>query len=67
MKITPDILVAYCQCPRKAFLLLFSHEQGSENEYVRIIRMNRIGNQNEFIRKLATVGTRIQSGAINDL
>ena len=31
--ITTDIVVAYAQCPRKAYLLLFSPDKGEPHEY----------------------------------
>ena len=44
--ITPEVVVAYSQCPRKAFLLLRSEGQGMPHEYVRLLeeqaRRNRI-------------------------
>ncbi len=44
--ITPEIVVAYSQCPRKAFLLLRSDSQGTPHEYVSLLeeqaRRNRI-------------------------
>jgi hypothetical protein len=35
--ITSEVVVAYAQCPRKAYLLLFNPEQGVPHEYVRIL------------------------------
>jgi len=35
--ITPAIVVAYAQCPRKAYLLLFSPDKGEPHEYVQIL------------------------------
>ena len=44
--ITPEVVVAYSQCRRKAFLLLCSEDQGVPHEYVRLLeqqaRLNRI-------------------------
>lgn len=44
--ITPEVVVAYSQCPQKAFLLLRSEDQGMPHEYVRLLeeqaRRNRI-------------------------
>ena len=36
-QITHQIVVAYAQCPLKAFLLLRSEDQGTQHEYVRLI------------------------------
>jgi hypothetical protein len=35
--ITSEVVVAYAQCPRKAYLLLFSSAQGELHEYVRLL------------------------------
>ena len=35
--ITSDVVVAYTQCPRKAYLLLFSTDKGAPHEYVQIL------------------------------
>ena len=35
--IASEIFVAYSQCPRKAFLLLFSDDLGTPNDYPRIM------------------------------
>ena len=35
--ITSEVVVAYAQCPRKAYLLLFSPEQGQPHEYVCMV------------------------------
>jgi hypothetical protein len=50
--ITSDILVAYSQCPRKAFLLLCTDEQGIMPDYVRVIEQRRQLNQQEQVIKL---------------
>src|SRR5215471_3682925 len=34
--ITSEVIVAYAQCPRKAYLLLFNPDRGEPHEYVRI-------------------------------
>lgn len=36
-QITHQIVVAYAQCPLKAFLLLRSEDLGTQHEYVRLI------------------------------
>ena len=40
--ITSEVVVAYAVCPRKAYLLLFSPEQGEPHEYVRILERQRV-------------------------
>ena len=38
--ITTDIVVAYSQCPRKAYLLLFSPDQGEPTSTPRFLNSN---------------------------
>ena len=44
--ITSEVVVAYAQCPRKAYLLLFSPDKAEPHEYEGILRektrMNRV-------------------------
>jgi hypothetical protein len=47
--ITTDIVVAYAQCPRKAYLLLFSPDKGEPHEYVQILEQQRCTNQEKYI------------------
>src|SRR5437016_12629273 len=50
--ITPEILVAYSQCPRKAFLLLYTDERGMPHEYLRILEQQKRLNQINYLRVL---------------
>lgn len=47
--ITPDVAVAYTLCPRKAFLLLCTEEQGSPHEYPRLIAQEQCRNQESYL------------------
>jgi predicted RecB family nuclease len=47
--ITSEILVAYAQCPRKAYMLLYSDEEGASHEYVRILEQRKIDNQDAYL------------------
>ena len=58
--ITPEIVVAYSQCPRKAFLLLCTHEQGRTHEYVRILEQQRRANRSEYIALLKQKNPDVQ-------
>ncbi len=35
--ITSDVVVAYSQCPRKAYNLLYTDKQGIPHEYIAIL------------------------------
>src|SRR6266446_10943856 len=50
--ITPDIVVAYAQCPRKAYLLLFSPDKGEPHEYIQILEQQRQANQERYLNRL---------------
>ncbi|MEM9089233.1 MAG: TM0106 family RecB-like putative nuclease, partial [Cyanobacteria bacterium P01_F01_bin.53] len=49
--ITTDIFVAYSQCPRKAFLLLFSEDRGKPHDYLLILRKRRQNNRAQYLDK----------------
>ncbi len=50
--ITSEILAAYSQCPRKAFLLHCTDEQGVMPDYMRVIEQRRLLNKQEQMIKL---------------
>jgi hypothetical protein len=47
--ITSEVVVAYTQCPRKAYLLLFGPEQGTPHEYIRILERQRQENHERYV------------------
>jgi predicted RecB family nuclease len=50
--ITSEVFVAYSQCPLKAFLLLFSDDQGSFHDYQRILEERRQVNKIQYLEKV---------------
>ena len=50
--ITSDVVVAYAQCPRKAYLLLYSPEQGEPHAYARILEEQRRENHARYLDRL---------------
>ena len=58
--ITSQILVAYSQCPRKAFLLLCTNEQGTMHEYTRILEQQRCANRSRYITGLKQKSSDVQ-------
>ena len=50
--ITDEIFVAYSQCPRKAYLLMYSDERGQLHEYQQILEQNRLANQDRHLDTL---------------
>ena len=57
--ITPDIVVAYTQCKRKAFLLLCSGEKSHPHEYVFILEGQIKKNREEYMNALRLKGREI--------
>lgn len=49
--ITSEIFVAYSQCPRKAFLLLFSENKGKLHNYPLILQERRQSNHERYLKK----------------
>jgi predicted RecB family nuclease len=47
--ITSEVVVAYAQCPRKAYLLLFSPEQAQPHEYVRILERQQREHHERYV------------------
>ncbi|MEM9092362.1 MAG: IS66 family transposase, partial [Cyanobacteria bacterium P01_F01_bin.53] len=51
--ITSEIFVAYSQCPRKAFLLLFSEDRGQPHEYPLILDKRRQDNREQYLKEFS--------------
>lgn len=47
--ITTDTVVAYSQCPRKAYLLLCTGEKGSPHEYARLLEQQRQAAERKYL------------------
>ena len=65
--ITTDIVVAYSQCPRKAYLLLFSPNKGEPHEYVQILEQQRQANQERYLNRLQHTHADVQPYSLEDL
>ena len=65
--ITADIVVVYSQCPRKAYLLLFSPDKGEPHEYVQILQQQRCTNQEKYIDHLKHTHAEVQSYSLENL
>jgi hypothetical protein len=50
--ITSEVFIAYTQCPLKAFLLLFSDEQGVFHDYPPILEERRQVNKIQYLKKV---------------
>src|SRR5438093_13159686 len=67
LTITADIVVAYSQCPRKAYLLLFSPDKGEPHEYVQILEQQRQVNQERYIDHLQQTHADVQPYSLEHL
>src|SRR6267142_2412343 len=65
--ITPEIVVAYSQCPRKAYLLLFSPDKGEPHEYVQILEQQRCTNQERYLSRLQQTHADVQPYSVENL
>src|SRR5215471_4825797 len=65
--ITSGIVVAYSQCPRKAYLLLFNPDKGEPHEYVQILEQQRCANQGRYIDHLQQTHADVQPYSVENL
>jgi predicted RecB family nuclease len=65
--ITSDVVVAYSQCPRKAYLLLFSPDKGELHEYTQILEQQRCANQERYIDHLQQIHADVQPYSVENL
>lgn len=65
--ITSEIVVAYTQCPRKAYLLLYSDEVGKAKEYITILEHQKFINQNSYLGNLSQQSPDVQLYNSNNL
>src|SRR5215510_3863330 len=65
--ITADIVVAYSQCPRKAYLLLFSPDKGEPHEYVQILEQQQCANQERYLNRLQQTHADVQPYSVENL
>jgi predicted RecB family nuclease len=65
--ITADIVVAYAQCPRKAYLLLFNPDKGEPLEYVQILEQQRREHQEKYINRLQQIHADVQPYSVENL
>jgi predicted RecB family nuclease len=65
--ITPEIVVAYSQCPRKAYLLLFSPDKGEPHEYTQILEQQRCANQERYLHRLQQTHADVHPYSVENL
>ena len=57
--ITSEIIIAYSQCPRKAYLLLFKKEQGIAVEYIELLEKREKQHREACLNSIATIPSEI--------
>ena len=65
--ITHEIVVAYAQCPLKAFLLLRSEDQGTPHEYVRLLEEHARRNRIKYLDIIKKEHSSVHLGDADDL
>ncbi len=65
--ISTDVFAAYSQCPRKAYLLLFTKQKGKPHEYDQILHQQKTTNQQQYINTLKEKHSDIQPFAADKL
>lgn len=65
--ITSDVVVAYAQCPRKAYLFLFNPDQGAPHEYVCMLERQRREHQKRYIDGLKHTHTDVHPYTVENL
>ncbi len=65
--ITSEIVVAYSQCPQKAFLLLCTDEQGIPHEYMRMLEQQKQCNQINYLHALTQTSLEEKTQIVTDL
>ena len=65
--ITSEVVVAYAQCPRKAYLLLFSPAQGEPHEYIRILERQQGENHERHLDRLKQMHADVQPYTVETL
>ena len=59
LTITSEILIAYSQCHRKAYFLLFEKEQGITVEHIEILKKREKDHQQDGLNSIATSSSEI--------
>jgi predicted RecB family nuclease len=65
--ITHEIVVAFAQCPLKAFFLLRSEDQGTPHEYVRLLEEHARRNRIKYLDIIKKKHANVETGDANDL
>jgi len=65
--ITPEVVVGYSQCPRKAYLLLCTEKRGTQHEYMQILEKQRQTAKRNYIENLQQENSDAQPYSLDNL
>ncbi len=65
--ITSEIIIAYSQCPRKAYLLLFEKEQGIAVEYLEVLEKRKQFYREACLNSVSTIASEITLSQMQEL
>ena len=65
--ITSEIIIAYSQCPRKAYLLLFEKEQGIAVEYIEFLKKRKQNHQEAYLKSITPISSEIVLSQMQEL
>lgn len=57
--ITSEIIIAYSQCPRKAYLLLFEKEEEIAVEYIEFLKKRKQNHQEAYLKSITPISSEI--------
>ena len=65
--ITPEIIIAYSQCPRKAYLLLFEKEEEIAVEYIELLEQRKQYHREVYLNSITTIASEIVLSQMQEL
>ena len=65
--IISEIIIAYSQCPRKAYLLLFEKEQGIAVEYIEMLEKRKQYHQEAYLNSITPISSEIVLSQMQEL
>ncbi len=64
--ITSEIIIAYSQCPRKAYLLMFNKEKGISSEYIELLKARENEHKETYLKNLQITSSGITLSSSQD-
>ena len=60
-RITSEVILAYTQCSKKAYLLLCTDEHGAFHEYIQVLEQRKLANETTYLDTLKRQHTNVQT------